>query len=86
MEDYKTIPPIEFGVDCSYDTLDSIMSGWCARIWLSEGTKRVILVAKWTGRKCPGDETHLMVWSEKDQDYSNPMTVPTDKITKIEIL
>ena len=82
MEDYESIPNIEWGKDCSYDTLHSIITGWCARIWL---TDRLILTALWKGAGA-SNQTHLMVWSEVDQDYSRPMTIPTDKITKIEIL
>ena len=85
MEDYETIPAIEWGEDCSYDTLHSIITGWCARIWVAgEGTSRTILIARWDGGS--GDETNLMVWSEKDQDYCVPVTVKTGKIVRISIL
>ena len=85
MEDYESIPAIEWGEDCSYDTLHSIITGWCARIWIAEGKHRTILIARWDGAGS-GDETKLMVWSEKDQDYCVPTTVKTGKIIRISIL
>jgi hypothetical protein len=88
MEDYETIPNIEWGEDCSYDTLHSIITGWCARIWVASdfGTSRTILIARWDGAGSGSDVTNLMVWSEKDQDYCVPMVVKTGNIKRISIL
>ena len=81
MDNNTGIPAIQFGEDCDYDTLHSVLGGWCARIWLSDG---VILVALWKGGE--GGETDLLVWSENDQDFSVPLTIPTDNVRKIEVL
>ena len=86
MNGHKELPQIGFGPDCTYDMLD-ILKDWCARIWFKQG---VILVALWVTTGYDGDEDYdyvdLKVWSEEDQDYNQPLRVPADDITRIEVL
>ena len=82
METRTEMPAITFGPDCSDDTLHSILSGWCARIWLPD----VVLVALCIGPGPQDGTTSLKVWSKQDNDYTNKAVIQTDAIRKIEIL
>jgi hypothetical protein len=79
---HTEMPTITFEEGADYDTLDSVISGWCARLWLTDG---VILCAQWV--TTDGDNNvNLRVWSNKAQDYATPLTIPIDSITRISIL
>ena len=102
MNGNSAMPAIGFSEGCTYDMLDSLLNdsrardalrpqhggyGWAVRIWLKQG---VIITALWgeTGwnNEEEYDTTSLLAWSEKDQDYSTPITIPTDDIQKLEVL
>jgi hypothetical protein len=84
MDGHTKMPAISFGPDTSYDTLHSVITDWCVRVWLTEG---IILVARWIGDACiEEDAALLMVWSNAEEDYITPVTVLTDHITRIEVL
>lgn len=101
MNGHTEMPLLTFGEDCDYDTLDSILNGnsdtawkhhgviygWAVRIWLKQG---VIITALWgwTNHDYEDDvtKTSLLAWSEKDRDYNRAMRIPTDDITRLEIL
>ena len=94
MNGHTAIPAITFGPDCTYDTLDAMLNppgmgymnyGFACRLWLKQG---FIITALWgsTSADDGDDRTAVMAWDEKKQDYCNPVEVPTDDITRVEIL
>ncbi len=61
--------------------------GWGVRVWMKQG---VIITGRW-GRttfdlEAGREQTSLLSWSDKDQDYCKPISVVTDDITRLEIL
>ena len=83
----RALPTISFGEDCTYSMLDSLLTGWAARVWLTDG---VILPAVWVGTEFDdrrgADLTTLRVWSRADDDFTNTLRVMTDAITRIEVI
>lgn len=82
MNNHTAMPTITFEPDTDYSMLDSIVSGWCARIWLSRG---VILTAQWV-RSDNNDNVNLLLWSNEEDGFVTPFTVAIDEITRISIL
>ena len=80
------MPVITFGPECSYDTIDTILSSWGVKIWLKQGA---IITAAW-GCCTAGDndETVALVkaWSDTANDFATPLSIPVDSITKLEVL
>ena len=96
MNGNTAMPAIGFSEGCTYDMLDSLLNnssarlksyGWAVRIWLKQG---VILTALWGETGWNNDEdydtTSLLAWTEKDGDYTTPITIRTDDITRLEVL
>jgi len=83
---HQDMPQIGFSEHADYDTMHSVLTDWCCRIWTTDGP---ILVAKWRGEsETPdGDSgTSLLVWNAEMEDYMTPLIIPTDTIRKIEVL
>lgn len=83
MNNHTELPAIGFGSDADYGTMHTVMTGFCARVWLTSG---VVLVAEWLGDGEPWDTTLLKVWRKSEGDYTDEITVPTDDIHRIEVL
>lgn len=87
MNGHEEMPKIGFASEGpTYDTMHSILNGWCVRVWLTGGCA---LVAQWDGEATlPNGEdgTRLIAWNTTAENYINPVVVPTDDIRKIEVL
>lgn len=84
MNNHAEMPTLTFGEDTDYDTIHSIITGWCAEITLSNGD--VIPAALWRGWGEGNNTTALLLWSEEQQDYCEKAVINTDEIVRINIL
>lgn len=98
MNGNTAMPTLQFGPDCTYDVLDSILNGnkdtgwthggvrygWAVRIWL--GNAIITALWGWThyDYDLETDVTKVLAWSEGD--YCKPLEITTDMITRLEIL
>lgn len=92
---HTALPTLTFGERCDYEMLDVILNGsqgpwgWGVRVWFKQG---VAITARWGGSSWEYEDgesesyTMLLAWSEKERDYVNEIVVPTDDITRLEIL
>lgn len=84
MKNGTEMPSIVFGEDTSFDTLVSVLSGWCVRLWF-EDTNGPILVCQ-MGEAVDYDKVNVLAWSATAQDYVTPLIIDIDKIRKIEVM
>lgn len=94
------MPTLTFACYLDYGVLDQLLNsnpsprkadgeryGWAVRIWLKQ---KVILPALWGYTKYDNEEyadfTTVLAWSEKDCDYTRRIRIPTDDITRLELI
>lgn len=82
MNNHTQMPTIAFEEGTDYDTLDSLMAGWCAQIRLANGDT---FTAKWVGTD-NANNAQLLAWSNTDEAYTAPATVPIDDIVHLSIV
>jgi len=93
-------PVLTFGVNCNYGVLDSILNGnrntsyekdgisygWAVRIWV----RGLIVTGLWGwtdyNHVPQQDLTKVLLWDVEANDYCLPVEIPTDEITRLEIL
>ena len=77
------MPAIQFSDDCSFDTLVSVLKGWCVRLWFEDTAH--ILVCQ-IGKAHDYDRMEVLAWSATANDYIIPLTIDIDKIRKVEVM
>jgi hypothetical protein len=84
MRGHTAMPTLTFEPGTDYDTLHSIVTGWCVKIWLVHGA---IITAEWKGPSRDDDDmVDLVAFSNHSQGYDNPITIPMDDVIRVSVL
>lgn len=83
MNNGTEMPAIQFSEDASFDTLVSVLAGWCVRLWFEDVDH--ILVCQIVKAE-DYDKVSVLAYSATAEDYVAPLTVEIDKIRKIEVM
>lgn len=77
------MPAIQFSDDASFDTLVSVLKGWCVRLWF-EDTDHILVCM--IDEAEDYDRVKVRAYSSTAEDYVTPLTIEIDKIRKIEVM
>ena len=83
MNGHTALPNVQFGEGTTYDTLVSVLKGWCVRLWFEDTD--AILVCQIVDANYD-DTMNVIGWSPTAGDYITPLVIECDKVRKVEVL